>query len=101
MRFDKCLFAQARPWKRRSFRFLCVHLRHMPLPRLPPETNSTLTVETRRLTISLLAKRGWKTNSHKLHFLNAKLGGPTLLARVGVLRALNRHVERVFNAFRK
>jgi hypothetical protein len=33
--------------------------------------------------------------------LNAKLGGHTLLARVGVLRALNRHVERVFDPSRK
>jgi hypothetical protein len=33
--------------------------------------------------------------------LNAKLGGHTLLARVGVLRALNRHVEHVFDPSRK
>jgi hypothetical protein len=24
-------------------------------------------------------------------------GGPTMLARIGVMRALNRHAERVFN----
>jgi hypothetical protein len=29
--------------------------------------------------------------------LVATLGGPTMLARIGVMRALNRHVERVFN----
>lgn len=29
--------------------------------------------------------------------LNAKLGGHTMLARIGIMRALNRHVERVFN----
>jgi hypothetical protein len=29
------------------------------------------------------------------------LGGPTLFARIGVMRALNRHVERVFNPDRK
>ncbi len=29
------------------------------------------------------------------------LGGPTMFARIGVLRALNRHVERVFNPSRK
>ena len=28
-------------------------------------------------------------------------GGPTMLARIGVMRALNRHVERVFNPERK
>jgi len=32
--------------------------------------------------------------------LNANLGGHTLLARVGVMRALNRHAERVFNPSR-
>ncbi|WP_347337404.1 hypothetical protein [Bradyrhizobium jicamae] len=29
--------------------------------------------------------------------LVAERGGPTMLARIGVMRALNRHVERVFN----
>ena len=29
--------------------------------------------------------------------LVAESGGPTMLARIGVMRALNRHVERVFN----
>jgi hypothetical protein len=29
------------------------------------------------------------------------LGGPTMFARIGVMRALNRHVERVFNLSRK
>ena len=33
--------------------------------------------------------------------LVAELGGPTMFARIGVMRALNRHVERVFNADRK
>ena len=28
-------------------------------------------------------------------------GGPTMLARIGVMKALNRHVERVFNPERK
>ena len=27
--------------------------------------------------------------------------GPTMMARIGMLRALNRHVERVFNSDRK
>jgi hypothetical protein len=27
--------------------------------------------------------------------------GPTMFARIGVMRALNRHVERVFNPDRK
>ena len=29
------------------------------------------------------------------------LGGPTMFARIGVMRALNRHVERVFDPTRK
>src|SRR5207245_6364619 len=33
--------------------------------------------------------------------LVATLGGPTMLARIGMMRALNRHVERVFNPARK
>ena len=33
--------------------------------------------------------------------LVATLGGPTMLARTGVMRALNRHVERLFNPDRK
>ena len=31
----------------------------------------------------------------------ATSAGPTMLARIGVMRALNRHVERVFNPPRK
>ena len=31
----------------------------------------------------------------------ATLGGPIVFARIGVMRALNRHVERVFNPDRK
>jgi hypothetical protein len=30
-----------------------------------------------------------------------ELNGPTMMARIGVMRALNRHVERVFNTDRK
>ena len=33
--------------------------------------------------------------------LVADRGGPTMFARIGVMRALNRHVERVFNPSRK
>ena len=33
--------------------------------------------------------------------LVADLGGPTMFARIGVMRALNRHVERVLNPDRK
>ena len=37
----------------------------------------------------------------KALMLVAMLGGPTMFARIGVMRALNRHVERVFNPDRK
>ncbi len=33
--------------------------------------------------------------------LVAELGGPTMFARIGIMRALNRHIERVFNPDRK
>jgi hypothetical protein len=33
--------------------------------------------------------------------LVATLGGPTMMARIGIIRALNRNVERVFNPDRK
>jgi hypothetical protein len=33
--------------------------------------------------------------------LVATLGGPTMFARIGMLRAINRHVECVFNPDRK
>jgi hypothetical protein len=33
--------------------------------------------------------------------LVATLGGPTMFARIGMLRAINRHVERVFNRDRE
>jgi hypothetical protein len=42
----------------------------------------------------------WQTAMQAL-ILVAESGGPTMLARIGVMRALNRHVERVFNRSRK
>jgi hypothetical protein len=33
--------------------------------------------------------------------LVATLGGPTMFARIGIMRALNRHVERTFDSSRK
>ena len=33
--------------------------------------------------------------------LVAELGGPTMFARIGIMRALNRNVERVFDTSRK
>jgi hypothetical protein len=33
--------------------------------------------------------------------LVVETNGPTMMARIGIMRALNRHVERVFNPDRK
>ena len=44
--------------------------------------------------------REWQAAMEAL-ILVAESGGPTMLARIGVMRALNRHVERVFNPNRK
>jgi hypothetical protein len=42
----------------------------------------------------------WQAAMHAL-LLVAEHDGPTMFARIGVMRALNRHVERVFNSDRK
>jgi hypothetical protein len=42
----------------------------------------------------------WQVAKEAL-ILVATLGGPTMFARIGVMRALNRHVERVFDPSRK
>ena len=43
---------------------------------------------------------GWQAAMEAL-LLAVELGGPTMFARVGVMRALNAHVERAFNPDRK
>jgi hypothetical protein len=42
----------------------------------------------------------WQTAMEAL-LLVVTLGGPTMFARIGVMRALNRHVERAFDPSRK
>jgi hypothetical protein len=42
----------------------------------------------------------WQSAMEAL-LLVAELGGPTMFARIGVMRALNRHVEHVLNPDRK
>ena len=42
----------------------------------------------------------WQTAMEVL-MLVARLNGPTMMARIGVMKALNRHVKRVFNPDRK
>jgi hypothetical protein len=48
---------------------------------------------TRCAAGSFFAVFGWCTTEISDH--GRDLGGPTMLARIGVMRALNRHVERV------
>jgi hypothetical protein len=36
-----------------------------------------------------------------IKWFSVEHGGPTMFARIGIVRALNRHVERVFNPKRK
>ena len=43
----------------------------------------------------------WQTAVEALILVAESNGGPTMLALIGVMRALNRHVERVFNPDRK
>ena len=43
----------------------------------------------------------WQTAVEVLILVAEGNGGPTMMARIGIMRALNRHVERVFNPDRK
>jgi hypothetical protein len=45
---------------------------------------------------SLPGSAPWQAAAEAL-LLVVELGGPTMFARIGVMQALNRHVERVFN----
>jgi hypothetical protein len=43
----------------------------------------------------------WQTAVEVLILVAESNGGPTMMARIGIMRALNRHVERVFDPSRK
>jgi hypothetical protein len=43
----------------------------------------------------------WQAAIEALILVAESSGGPTMMARIGIMRALNRHVERVFNPDRK
>jgi hypothetical protein len=49
------------------------------------------------MAISTEAAAEWQAAMEAL-ILVATLGGPTMFARIGIMQALNRHVERVFDA---
>ena len=73
----------------------------IPLPRC----RRLVTLEDAGNYITKLPKaeheaKEWQTAMEAL-ILVGETDGPTMFARIGVMRALNRHVERVFNPDRK
>jgi len=69
-----------------------------------PDGRKLLTLKDAADYITKLPKKEsdlpeWQTAIEVL--LLVSRGGPTMMARIGVMRALNRHVERVFNPDRK
>ena len=70
-----------------------------------PNGRQLLTLEDAGAYITQLPKAAqrldeWQTAIEAL-LLVVKQNGPTMFARIGVMKALNRHVERVFNPDRK
>ena len=83
-----------RGWKRRFDE-------PIPLPR----GRQLVTLQDAGTCITKLPKadheaQEWQAAMEAL-ILVATRGGPTMFARIGVMRALNHHVERVFNPDRK
>jgi hypothetical protein len=74
-----------------------------PIP--VPKGKPLITLRDAALYITKLPKAEhdadeWQAAMQAL-LLVAELDGPTMFARLGVMRALNRHVERVFDPIRK
>jgi hypothetical protein len=74
-----------------------------PIP--PPRGRQLVTLKDAADYITKLPKAEhdapeWQAAMEAL-LLVVELGGPTMFARIGVMRALNRHIERVFNPDRK
>jgi hypothetical protein len=70
-----------------------------------PKGETLVTLRNATLYITQLPKAEhdaveWQAAMEAL-ILVAEFGGPTMFARIGMLRAINRHVERVFNPDRK
>jgi hypothetical protein len=73
-------------------------------PIILPNGRNLLTLKDAADYITKLPKKEsdlpeWQTAIEVL--LLCSRGGPTMMARIGVMKALNRHVERVFNSDRK
>jgi hypothetical protein len=74
-------------------------------PILLPKGRKLVTLRDAALYVTELPKaehdtEEWQAAMEAL-LLVADSGGPTMFARIGVLRALNRHAEREFNTTRK
>jgi hypothetical protein len=70
-----------------------------------PKGKKLITLRDAALYITKLPKaehdaEEWQAAMEAL-ILVAEHNGPTMFARIGMMRALNRHVERVFNSDRK
>jgi hypothetical protein len=70
-----------------------------------PKGNTLTTLRDAALYITKLPEAEhdaaeWQAAMEAL-ILVAELGGPTMFARIGVMRALNRNVERVFDPSRR
>jgi hypothetical protein len=70
-----------------------------------PRQKPLITLRDAALYITKLPKaeqdaKEWQAAMEAL-LLVAKHNGPTMFARIGVMKALNRHMERVFNPDRK
>jgi hypothetical protein len=74
-------------------------------PIILPGRKPLVTLRDAALYITKLPKaehdaKEWQAAMEAL-MLVAEYGGPTMFARIGVMSALNRHVERVFDPSRK
>ena len=70
-----------------------------------PKDKTLVTLRDAALYITKLPKaehdaKEWQAAMEALIWW-PNIGGPTMFARIGVMKALNRHVERVFNPDRK
>jgi hypothetical protein len=79
--------------------------RHFEDPIPLPRGRQLITLEDAGNYITKLPKAEheapeWQAAMEAL-ILVAETDGPTMVARIGIMRALNRHVERVFNPGRK
>jgi hypothetical protein len=78
---------------------------HFDEPISLPNGKKLITLRDAALYITKLPKAEhdtpeWQAAMEAL-LLVAELNGPTMFARIGVMRALNRHIERVFDPSRK